>query len=135
MKVEVIIQKGKNRYEAVIDPDKDYKLSFGLFGEGNTVKETIEDFMVSRDEMKELYKEEGKNFPENIEFVFKYDIESFFAYFSKVFSMSALENLTGINQEQLHHYATGLCEPREAQKRKIETALHNLGNELISVAL
>ena len=39
-------------------------------------------------------------------------------------NIKALEKLTGINQKQLHHYATGLRKPREAQRKKIETALH-----------
>ncbi len=134
-KIEVLIQKGDNRYEAVINPDKAYGLDFVLFGEGETVQATIEDFHISRDEMKEVYEEDGRVFPQDLDFAFKYDLESFFEHYSKIFSMPALESLTGINQKQLHHYASGLRKPREPQKRKIENALHKLGNELISVAL
>ena len=82
-------------------------LPFGLLGEGETVEATIEDFYISKDEMKELYEEEGKEFPD-LEFVFKYDLESFMGRYNKVFSMPALERLTGINQKQLHHYGSGL---------------------------
>ena len=71
----------------------------------------------------------------SFEFEYKYDIESFFDYFSKIFNMPALERLTGINQKQLHHYASGIKKPRRAQKIKIENALHSLGKELISVDL
>jgi len=52
-----------------------------------------------------------------------------------VFSKPALERLTGINQKLLHQYATGLKKPREAQRKKIEAALHRLGIELLSVEL
>ncbi len=43
--------------------------------------------------------------------------------------------MTGINQKQLQHYASGLKKPRPTQVKKIETAIHNLGKELISVEL
>jgi len=52
-----------------------------------------------------------------------------------VFTKPALERLTGINQKQLHHYATGLKKPRPAQRKKIESALHKLGKELLTIQL
>ncbi len=69
----------------------------------------------------------------NIEF--KYDAQSFLKYYSNIFSKPALEQLTGINQKLLHHYASGSKKPRPAQRKKIETALHRLGNELLAVRL
>ena len=66
---------------------------------------------------------------------FRYDVQSILSYYSKVFTKPALERLTGINQKQLHHYATGLKKPREPQRKKIEDALHKLGSELLSVQL
>jgi hypothetical protein len=41
----------------------------------------------------------------------------------------------GINQRQLQHYASGLKKPREAQVKKIESALHKLGEELMSIEM
>lgn len=70
MKIDVIIQKAEDRYELVIDPDKDYAISFGLFGEGQTVKEAIEDFLISQEEVRELYEEENRAFPD-LEFRYK----------------------------------------------------------------
>jgi predicted RNase H-like HicB family nuclease len=67
--------------------------------------------------------------------VFKFDTQSLLNYYKKVFTNSALERMTGINQKQLQHYSTGLKKPRPAQVKKIETALHQLGNELLSVQL
>jgi hypothetical protein len=43
--------------------------------------------------------------------------------------------MTGINQKQLQHYASGLRKPRTQQMKKIESALHQLGNELLAVEL
>lgn len=67
------------------------------------------------------------------EIEYRYDVQSILSYYASVFTKPALERLTGINQKQLHHYATGLKKPREPQRKKIELALHRLGNELLSV--
>lgn len=69
------------------------------------------------------------------ELVYQFDIQSLLNYYSRIFSFVALQYLTGINQKQLCHYASGLKKPREQQKKKIEYALHNLGSELLSVQL
>ena len=66
---------------------------------------------------------------------FQFDTESLLNYYTRIFSYVSLQYLTGINQKQLCHYASGLSKPREQQKRKLETALHNLGHELLSVRL
>ncbi len=134
MQIELLIQKGDDRYEVVTNPDKDYKLDFSLFGEGETPKQAIDDLLICYQDMKEMYEEEGKTIP-SLTFSYKYETSSFFNYYCKIFSMPALERITGINQKQLHHYAMGIKKPREAQRKKLETALHNLGKELMSVTL
>ena len=40
-----------------------------------------------------------------------------------IFTKAALERITGINQKQLGHYASGIKKPRRAQVEKIEKAL------------
>lgn len=68
-----------------------------------------------------------------IEWVF--DTPSLLEYYSGIFSKPALEKLTGINQKQLFHYASGKVKPRPAQRKKISEALHRLGKELLTVNL
>ena len=53
----------------------------------------------------------------------------------EIIKSSAFEKITGINQKLIHHYATGLKKPREAQRKKIEEGLHALGRELLSIEL
>ncbi|MBS9773823.1 MAG: helix-turn-helix transcriptional regulator [Tenacibaculum sp.] len=130
MKVEVIVQKCENRYELVINPDIDYDLDFGLFGEGKTVKEAIADFHNSLEEIKEIYKEDNLTFPQGLEFTFKYDLASFLEYYSKMFSYASLERLTGVNQTQLSQYVQGYRKPSKKTSQKIEVALHNFAEEL-----
>ena len=67
--------------------------------------------------------------------VFEMDIQSLLQIYEGIFSKSGLEKITGINQKQLWHYAKGISKPRLAQRQKIESALHRLGSELISLSL
>jgi predicted RNase H-like HicB family nuclease len=67
--------------------------------------------------------------------VYRYDTQSFLKHYNSIFTNVALERLTGINQKLLHHYSTGLKKLRPAQRKKIETALHRLGEELLAVKL
>ena len=130
-KVIVFIETGEDK---TFNAYTNENLEFGLLGEGVSVSETIQDFKDSYSEMRAIYLEDQLVFPE-YEFIFKYDIESFLSHYSKIFSMSALEGLTGINQKQLHHYKSGKQKPRQAQVEKIESALHKLGSELQAVHL
>lgn len=70
----------------------------------------------------------------NIEFVYKYDIASILAYFG-VFDTSALAKRLKINPSLLRQYKGGLVKAGPKQKKKIESGLHALGRELISVKL
>jgi hypothetical protein len=63
--------------------------------------------------------------------VHKYDAESFLRHYKGIFTNSALERITGINQKQFQHYASGLKKPRPTQAKKIQEALHKLGSELL----
>jgi predicted RNase H-like HicB family nuclease len=107
----------------------------GIYGEGKTVEATKKNLM---DGIK-LYIKYNDVIPEalkgdiTIEWVF--DTPSLLEYYSGIFSKPALEKLTGINQKQLFHYASGKVKPRPAQRKKISEALHRLGKELLTVNL
>ena len=131
-KINVFIERGKDdTYGAYIDLNET-QLTYGIIGDGNTVKEAIDDFYNSYAEMKELYKDEDKSF-EEIEFIFKYDMASFLQYYSGILSLAGLERLTGVNQGQLSHYINGYRTPSQKTKEKIEKALHNFGDEISQV--
>jgi hypothetical protein len=108
------------------------RLSYGIRGEGATVEEAKEDFLVAYEEMRESFSEDGQPFVE-ASFEFEYDMASFLNYYSKVMSLAGLSRITGINCFQLSHYATGKKQPRPDTVHKIETALHNLSAELSQV--
>ena len=66
---------------------------------------------------------------------FKMDVKSLLTLYEGIFTKAGLERLTGINQKQLWHYASGTSSPRREQAMKIENAIHRLGNELIAIRL
>ena len=130
MKATVIIeQNSKGRYSAYI---RDEKVRFGVLGEGDTVEETIEDFKIGYEDMKETYLIEGKQFTE-LEFDFKYDIASFLSAYSKILSLAGMSRLTGLNQGLLSHYVTGRKKPTQKTVSKIRNSIHEFGKSLAQI--
>jgi hypothetical protein len=133
---KVIVQVGKTPegYSACIDLLPGFIL--GVTGNfANFKRELVEsiDFHI------ECLKEDGDPYPPifdgEYEFEYQYDIESLLYCYGDMFSKSALERLTGINQKQIGHYAKGRSKPRLAQEKKIKQALHALGEELIAISV
>ena len=96
------------------------------------VRESI-DFYVS------CAREDGDSYPHildtDYEIVYKFDVRSLLEYYRGIFSFSALQTITGINQKQLAHYASGISKPRPRQSRKIADGLHHLAKELMTVTV
>lgn len=103
----------------------------GVSAGGGTVQEVKKGILSCINIQKALGNIEDLNY----NLVYRYDTQSFLKYYGKIIKMPALERLTGINQKQLHHYIMGKSTPRERTKKKIENALHNLGEELIAFTL
>jgi predicted RNase H-like HicB family nuclease len=129
--VKVIIEKTKDMYSSYAENVA------GIYGGGNTVEEAKKSILDAIELLKKY--NDKKNVPSILKgkysIVFKYDAESFLRHYKGIFTNSALERITGINQKQFQHYASGLKKPRRAQAKKIETALHKLGSELLSLEL
>ena len=128
--IRIIIEKNDDGYWAYADNEE------GITGGGETVQACKQDILDCIETMKEFNAENRPKFlrsPYTI--IYRFDIESLFAYYKGIFTNSALERMTGINQKQLQHYASGLRKPRTQQMKKIESALHQLGNELLAVEL
>ena len=132
MNAKAVIERGNDGTYGIYIDLKETGLTYGIIGDGKTVKEAIDDFHNSYDEMKAYYKEINKPFQE-VEFSFVYDIASFLAYYSGKFTLAGLEEITGINQGQLSHYVTGRKKPRPATIHKIEKSLHSFGKEISQV--
>lgn len=125
MKVNVFIELGNDgTYGAYIGGKN--PLPFGVIGEGSTVAEAKQDFL----DVVEAYKADGEKVPDDVEFVFSYDVPSFLSYYSKRLSLAGLEHITGVAQGQLSHYVTGRRKPSKKTVEKIQSGLNTFGQEL-----
>jgi predicted RNase H-like HicB family nuclease len=129
--VKIIIERTEDMYTAYAENVP------GIYGGGNSVEEAKHSI---NNAIRLLKKHNAKkNIPAILKgdfaLLYKYDAESFLKHYKGIFTNAALERMTGINQKQFHHYASGLKKPRRAQAKKIESALHKLGSELLSIEL
>jgi len=85
----------------------------------------------------ESMRADGDDIPESFkgeyEIVFELNIQALLHYFEGILTRSALARVTGINERQLGHYATGHRNPRPAQRKKIIEGIHKIGAEFNSV--
>ena len=123
--IKIIIEKTKDMYTAYAENAE------GIYGGGNTIDEAKASILTSI----KLYDKYNKKEKQEYSITYKLDAESFLKYYKGIFTNAALERLTGINQKQFPHYAKGLKKPRTLHANKIQSALHKLGQELISIEL
>lgn len=106
-----------------------------VFGSGETVEEALEELK----ETVRIYREEiGRDsasvypewFDQPHEFLVHWDVRALLEYYGGIITPAALSRLSGIHPKQIWSYRHGKTRPREKQVRKIESALHKLGEEL-----
>ncbi|MBA2562218.1 MAG: type II toxin-antitoxin system HicB family antitoxin [Chitinophagaceae bacterium] len=111
----------------------------GITGYGKSIEEAKADIQSAIEDVLEACKVDGtKPMKElnkgNLEFVYKYDMESLFKYFG-MFDATNLARKIGLNPSLLRQYKTGVTLAGPKQKERIEKGLHALGRELLSVRL
>ena len=128
--IKIIIEKSSDSFGAYAENVE------GIYGAGDTVRECKQSILDAIETVKTF---DDDNVPEALkgdyEIVYNFDLESLLNYYKGIMPFSSLERITGINQRQLQHYSTGHRKPRIDQRKKIETALHKFGDELLSVEL
>ena len=106
----------------------------GIYGAGNTVQEAKDNVLEG---LKLFVEHNQNNLPDilkgDFEIDYHFDVASFLSYYSKIFSKPALEHITGINQKQLFHYASGLKKPSEKTVRKMDSAFRRFAGEMSQV--
>ena len=130
--LNAIIERAEHNYCAYL------KEIDGIIGIGDTLQEVKRSILESIDiTIEECAMNPEYVLPEELkgeyEVVFSMDVLSFLEYYAGILSKSGLEKITGVNQKQLGHYASGLSKPRPKQKARIEAGLHRLGEELLSI--
>ncbi len=107
-------------------------------GMGDTIADAKTDMLRQMDVYKETALKEGFRYPEFLDddFQVEYSIDalSLMNYYVKagIFSLAALEKITGINQKQLWAYTSG-TRPRRAQQEKILSGFLRMAKDLESV--
>ncbi|WP_235329361.1 type II toxin-antitoxin system HicB family antitoxin [Bacteroides caecigallinarum] len=134
MKTTAIVEMWDDKTISVYVPDFD---GFSLNGQGNTVEEAKQALYEAVNDYKTMLSETGKEIPaslSDIEFEYKYDIASFFECF-KFISVSTFAKYAGINPSLMRQYKQRIAFASEAQKMKIEEAIHRAGSEMLAVHL
>ena len=86
----------------------------------------------------EVAKDEGEEWVRDLQpvpdFEYQLDIPSFFKLLPEL-KISLLARKAGINESLMRQYATGKANASEQRAKQIEKAIHELGEELLSVSL
>lgn len=124
--IDVIVETGKDGFSCFMSKESD-DLKFGLTGYGRTVPLAIEDFYVSRDEVKSLLEEKGEMFPE-LEFRFIFDVGAFLNYYP--INVTAFAHYIGMNASLLRQYATGIKTPQAKNLEKIRQGIAQVAHDI-----
>lgn len=103
---------------------------------GDSLEELKEKFTEAFNDYLETAKEVGEDWYEKYQdpkFVYEMDLGEFFALVPEL-KISAIAKKARINQSLMRQYATGSANASEQRLKQIESAVHQLGNELLSVS-
>lgn len=101
---------------------------FGLFGFGESPAEAKADMLHAYEEIKDILVSEGKS-PVELDFVYHYDMKSFFEYFDFL-NVSKIAERAGINPSLMRKYTSGVANAGEKQYQKLQKAIRDIAQEL-----
>lgn len=100
----------------------------GLNACGATVEEAKADLLECYDEVKEDNKENGIDTPD-VEFEYKYDVQSFFNYFSFL-NVNEIARRSGINESLLRQYVSGKKKAGEKTYKRLADCIRSITLEM-----
>jgi predicted RNase H-like HicB family nuclease len=127
-----------------VDWDKNYGAApandeIGIAVTGKTLDEIKERMEFSLRRHIADMRSDGDPIPEELEGEFELDyhlnIRALLHFTEGVVPRKALAHVTGINPQQLSHYASGWRNPKPAMQRRIVEGIHEIGKQLIAVSL
>lgn len=132
-RIMVVLEKTENGYSAYL-PDLPGCISTGetISDVRNNIKDAV-DFHLEGIQIENLPVPE--KFDREFDLAFKMDIASLFEWFSGILTKSGVSRITGMNQSLISQYVSGSKSPSSKQTKRIERALHNLGQELLEIEL
>ena len=126
MKVTAIMEKAKDgNFSCFVKEDFP---GFGLAGYGSTAAEARTDMLLAWAEIREDMATKGLEVPE-LEFVYKYDMQSFFDCFPFP-NVSKVAELAGINPSLMRQYTSGVANAGQKQYDRIRNAVRKISREL-----
>ena len=133
-KVTAILEKTANGGYSAYLPALPGCISTGatVAGIKNNIREAVE-FHIEGLRMEDLPIPEI--FVHDFDLAYKMDVASLFEWFSGILTKSGVSRITGMNQSLISQYVSGIKTPSSKQTKKIERALHNLGQELLEIEL
>jgi len=102
---------------------------------GNSLDELQRDFELAFSDYIEVAKELKEPYAEdyqNVVFEYKMDMSSFFELVPEI-KISSIAKRADMNESLVRQYKTGKVKASQSQSNKILDAIHELGNELLSV--
>ena len=100
----------------------------GLNSCGDTVEQAKQDLIDCYQEAKEDLEEQGKTIPA-VEFVYKYDLQSFFNYFSFL-NVTEIAKRAGINPSLMRQYSSGIKNAGEKTYERLAACMDGIKAEL-----
>ncbi len=100
----------------------------GLNGAGNTVKDAKEDLTACLEEARQDFIEAG-GVPYEVEFDYKYDLQSFFEYFSFL-NITDIARRAGINPSLMRQYVSGVKNAGEKTYARLSACMSAITKEL-----
>ena len=126
MIANVIVETAADGYYSCY-VEEEFK-DFALFGYGNSAEEAKADMLESYNEIAELKAKGGKKLPD-LEFVYHYDMRSFFNYFNFL-NVTKVAERAGINPSLMRKYTSGVAKAGQKQYDKLSAAVKEFSREL-----
>lgn len=134
MKVTIIFEKSENGLWGRVEGIPDYL----PVTEGKNVQEIeqqmhelLDDYITNEGQQHEIWKSAKAD---QIEFDHAYDLTAFFELFDDV-KIGAIAKRADLNPSLVRHYVAGTKFPSAQQAKKLENAIHELGERLREVVL
>ena len=104
--------------------------NFMLAGYGDTSEEAIKDMLASYEETKEYNAERGVETPK-LKFEYRYDMQSFFNYFSFL-NVTKVAEKAKMNPSLLRQYASGKTKASAKQYSRVKTVVNKMAEEILA---
>lgn len=102
--------------------------------EDNLILEEAEGLNELEEKIKGALKKYHQLDTASVAFIYETDITALFEKF-KFLKIATIADLAGLNQSLVRQYANGIKNPSENQAKKIQDALHRIGNDLINLQI